>query len=121
MREKIRTLHPEGKQGRSIDKGKYEAMCEAILTCLGGGALTHAELNGALNKKSEARFKVRWAGMSKLSNSISRHGNEYGACRTQSVRRIASKKVEMSLCLPDRLFGTALGAADPLSSACALN
>lgn len=34
MPEKIMTLHPAGKQGVNIDKGKYDAVREAILTII---------------------------------------------------------------------------------------
>jgi len=44
MGEKIETLHLEGKQGLSIDTTRYETICEAVLGCLAGGELTHAQL-----------------------------------------------------------------------------
>ena len=34
MSERIMTLHPEGKQGVNIEKAKYDAMAEAIITSL---------------------------------------------------------------------------------------
>lgn len=34
MSDRIMTLHPAGKQGTNIDRDKYEAMKQAILTTL---------------------------------------------------------------------------------------
>ena len=34
MSERIMTLHPDGKQGVNIEKEKYEAMRQAIVTAL---------------------------------------------------------------------------------------
>jgi hypothetical protein len=41
---KILTKHPLGKSGKNIDKQKYEALKEAILSALKNRQLTHAEL-----------------------------------------------------------------------------
>ena len=35
--DRILTLHPQGKQGTRIDRGKYEAMRQAILRCVPRG------------------------------------------------------------------------------------
>ena len=51
MGEKIETLYTQGKQGRSIDKTKYETMREAVLACFDGGELTHAQLNACVEQK----------------------------------------------------------------------
>lgn len=34
MSEKIKTLHPLGKQGTNIDREKYDAICSAIIGIL---------------------------------------------------------------------------------------
>ena len=62
MGEKIETLHTEGKQGRSIDKTKYETIREAVLACLDGSELTHAHLNACVEQKVCGTFKgsIAW-------------------------------------------------------------
>jgi hypothetical protein len=60
--KKIETLHVEGKQGRSIDKTKYETICEAVLACLDGGELTHPQLNACVEQKVSGTFQgsIAW-------------------------------------------------------------
>jgi hypothetical protein len=60
--EKIETLHPEGKQGRRIDKTKYEMIREAVLACLNSGELTHAQLNACVEQKVSGTFQgsIAW-------------------------------------------------------------
>lgn len=62
MGEKIETLHPEGKQGRRIDKTKYEMIREAVLACLNSGELTHAQLNACVEQKVSGTFQgsIAW-------------------------------------------------------------
>jgi hypothetical protein len=55
--EKIMTLHPQGKQGVNIDKGKYEVMKAAILAAIAANeGLTFANLNKAVSQKLDGRF-----------------------------------------------------------------
>ncbi|MFH1133845.1 MAG: hypothetical protein V1735_05095 [Nanoarchaeota archaeon] len=55
MAEEILTLHPRGKSGRTVDKGKYNQMRTAILRGLCGRIpLTHAELLVAVKKELKA-------------------------------------------------------------------
>ena len=49
--EKIQTLHPQGKSGRSISKEKYELMKQTILAVLNGKKLTHNELFAQLEQR----------------------------------------------------------------------
>jgi len=62
--ETIRTRHPAGKSGRSIPKGKYEAVRKAMLSALRGRELTHTELMRSLAGKLKGRFdgNVHWYG-----------------------------------------------------------
>jgi hypothetical protein len=55
--EKIMTLHPQGKQGVNIDKGKYEVMKAAILEAIAANeGITFANLNKAVSQKLDGRF-----------------------------------------------------------------
>ena len=57
MEEKIMTLHPEGKAGVNIDKGKYDTMREAIVSNLQAqGMMTFKELNDAVGAQLNGRF-----------------------------------------------------------------
>ncbi|MFZ0011734.1 MAG: hypothetical protein WAL97_07520 [Halobacteriota archaeon] len=60
--EKIETLQTEGKQGRSIDKTKYETIREAVLACFDDGELTHAQLNACVEQKVSGTFQgsIAW-------------------------------------------------------------
>ena len=53
-----------GKSGRSIPKGKYEAVRKAMLSALRGRELTHTELMRSLAGKLSGRFdgNVHWYG-----------------------------------------------------------
>jgi hypothetical protein len=55
-------LHPEGKQGQSIEKTKYETIGEAVLACLDSCELTHAQLNARVQQKSVLCSKVQSLG-----------------------------------------------------------
>jgi len=56
MEEKILTLHPQGKRGVNISKGKYETMKKTILEILGKSELTHDGLTAAVEKKLKGKF-----------------------------------------------------------------
>ncbi len=63
MSERIETLHPTGKQGVNIDRGKYEAVKTAILTSLSAHkSLTFKELNAEVGRQLEGNFdgSVSW-------------------------------------------------------------
>lgn len=49
--EKILTLHPQGKRGVRIQRGKYDLMREAVLSCLQAGELTHDQLFAAVEQR----------------------------------------------------------------------
>jgi hypothetical protein len=60
--EKILTKHPLGKNGKNIDKQKYETLKKAILSALQNKDLTHTELFNQLNKSLKSKFSgnVSW-------------------------------------------------------------
>jgi hypothetical protein len=60
--EKILTKHPLGKSGKNIDRQKYEALKNAILSALRNKELTHAELFNRLNKRLKEKFSgnISW-------------------------------------------------------------
>jgi len=60
--EKILTKHPLGKNGRNIDRLKYDKMKEAILDVLRNNELSHTELMTQLNKKLKGKFSdnISW-------------------------------------------------------------
>jgi hypothetical protein len=62
--EKILTRHPLSKQGRSIDRQKYDQMKRAILATLEKKELTHTELSDELNKRLKSKFSgnISWYG-----------------------------------------------------------
>ncbi len=63
MKEKIRTLHPEKKQGVSISKEKYEVIRRAILAALGKQKeMTFMNLSRAVEKEINGTFdgSVNW-------------------------------------------------------------
>ena len=64
MAEKILTKHPLGKTGKSIDRDKYQALKDAILSALRGKELTHPQLFDQLNKRLKNKFSgnVSWYG-----------------------------------------------------------
>ena len=61
---KITTKHPFGKNGKNIDKGKYETLKRTILAALHGKELTHTELLGRLNRDLKGKFEgnISWYG-----------------------------------------------------------
>jgi uncharacterized protein DUF6958 len=62
--EKILTKHPLGKTGRNIDREKYDALRNAILSALQESDLTHTELFSRLNKRLKGKFpgNISWYG-----------------------------------------------------------
>jgi len=62
--EKILTKHPLGKNGKNIDKRKYDALKEAILSALRKNDLTHTELFSRLNTDLKGKFlgNISWYG-----------------------------------------------------------
>src|ERR1044072_2810906 len=61
---KILTKRPLGKSGKNIDKQKYEALKEAILSALKDRQLTHKQLFNELNKSLKSKFpgNISWYG-----------------------------------------------------------
>ncbi len=62
--ENILTKHPLGKNGKNIDRGKYETLKKAILAALKNKELTHNELFERLNKTLKNKFSgnISWYG-----------------------------------------------------------
>jgi len=63
MRDTIRTLHPQKKQGVNISKEKYEIICEAILSVLQEHKeITFMKLSRAVEKEMNGKFEgsVMW-------------------------------------------------------------
>ncbi len=63
MREKIRTLHPEKKQGVNISREKYEIIRKAILCVLANNKeITFMNLSRAVEKEVSGHFEgsVTW-------------------------------------------------------------
>jgi hypothetical protein len=63
MKEKVRTLHPEKKQGVNISKQKYDIIREAILCVLQAEKeMTFMKLSRAVEKEVNGNFEgsVTW-------------------------------------------------------------
>jgi len=62
--DKILTKHPLDKSGRNIDRHKYEALKQAILSALKNKELTHTELFDELHKRLKRKFSgnISWYG-----------------------------------------------------------
>lgn len=63
MKDTIRTLHPEKKQGVNISREKYEIICQAILATLQGKKeMTFMNLSRAVEKQVNGNFEgsVTW-------------------------------------------------------------
>ena len=63
MKETIRTLHPEKKQGVNISKEKYEIICEAILCVLKTKKeISFRDLSREVEKEVKGNFEgsVTW-------------------------------------------------------------
>ncbi len=57
MRERITTLHPQGKAGVTIDKAKYELVKEAILAVVADGPVAFVDLNDAVEQRLTQPFE----------------------------------------------------------------
>lgn len=58
VEDRIRTLHPQGKQGTQISRAKYDQMRQAILEALQKhGDMTFSELGQIVEKSLTGRFK----------------------------------------------------------------
>jgi hypothetical protein len=63
MKDTIRTLHPEKKQGVNISREKYEIICKAIMSTLEGKKeMTFMNLSRAVEKQVNGNFEgsVTW-------------------------------------------------------------
>lgn len=63
MKDTIRTLHPEKKQGVNISREKYEIICNAILSTLQAHKeMTFMSLSRAVEKEVNGNFEgsVMW-------------------------------------------------------------
>jgi hypothetical protein len=62
--ETIKTLHPQGKTGRTISKQKYDIVKEALLSVMKDTELTHNELFAKLDEKLKGKFdgNIGWYG-----------------------------------------------------------
>ena len=63
MKEKILTLHPEGKKGANISKEKYSAIKEFIISTISKRKeISYSELNDLAKKKLTKNFEgsVPW-------------------------------------------------------------
>ncbi len=56
MEDRIKTQHPQSKQGANIEKSKYERVKAAILDTLNGKLLTHTELTNQVKEKLRGSF-----------------------------------------------------------------
>jgi len=63
MKDTIRTLHPEKKQGVNISREKYEIICQAIMSALEGKKeITFMNLSRAVEKQVNGNFEgsITW-------------------------------------------------------------
>lgn len=63
MKDTIRTLHPEKKQGVNISREKYDIICKAIMTALHSQKeMTFMNLSRAVEKQVNGKFEgsVMW-------------------------------------------------------------
>lgn len=60
--DKVLTLHPQGKQGRRINREIYETLRKAIKDRLAAGDLTRGELVGAVENDLRGKLigSVKW-------------------------------------------------------------
>ncbi len=60
--ERILTKHPQGKNGVSISKAKYDLVRGGLLDCLKAKPLTHDELMACVTKKLQSKFEgsMKW-------------------------------------------------------------
>ncbi len=58
MGERIKTLHPQGKQGVNIEKEKYDTVAAAILASIqAAGVLPFSDLAAAVTSRLPANFE----------------------------------------------------------------
>jgi hypothetical protein len=62
MGEKIETLHTQESRGGASTKQNMKQFGEAVLACLDGGELTHAQLNACVEQKVSGTFQgsIAW-------------------------------------------------------------
>ncbi|WKN45834.1 DUF6958 family protein [Tunicatimonas pelagia] len=56
MNDRIKTQHPQGKQGVNIEKSKHEQVKAAILGALQGKELTHTDLTNEVSELLKDSF-----------------------------------------------------------------
>jgi hypothetical protein len=86
--EKVLTRHPQGKSGRNISRRSYETVKDAILSALGEGELTHAELMAGVRKRLAGRFtgNANWHAETVKLDLEARKAIERTASRPQRYR-----------------------------------
>ena len=62
MKDRIKTQHPQGKQGVNIEKSKYGQVKAAILDSLQGKELTHTDLSNEVSELLRGSFdgSIAW-------------------------------------------------------------
>ncbi|MEO0334355.1 MAG: hypothetical protein AAF223_22225 [Bacteroidota bacterium] len=62
MEDRIKTQHPQGKQGVNIEKSKYEKVKAAILDSLQDKELTHTDLTNEVSELLRGSFdgSIAW-------------------------------------------------------------
>lgn len=62
MDNRLRTPHPQGKQGGNISQSKYETVRAAIVDALRGKVLTHSQLTDEVTDRLRSTFNgsVPW-------------------------------------------------------------
>ena len=85
---KVLTKHPLGKKGRTIDKGKYDAVKRVLVAALRSQELTHTELTKAVVKKLKGKFdgNIAWNGETVKLDLEARKTIERTASRPQRYR-----------------------------------
>lgn len=86
--EKIRTRHPQGKTGRTIDRKTYDTLRKEMLSALKNRELTHTELFQALQKKLKGKVdgNISWYGETVKLDLEARKQIERTASRPQRYR-----------------------------------
>jgi hypothetical protein len=86
--EKIVTKHPLGKNGKNIDRKKYDTLRKAILSALRKNDLTHTELFSRLNKSLKGTFSgnISWYGETVKLDLEARKIIERTASKPQTYR-----------------------------------
>ena len=93
MSEKILTLHPQRKSGKSISREKYDQIRAGILAALGRGELTHSELMRRLYERLAKRFEgnTHWYGETVKLDLEARKVIERTDARPQKYRRVKKR------------------------------